>query len=302
LRFAKLHGLGNDYIYVNGFEHTLDNPVAAAKRWSDRHFGIGGDGLILVLPPEPGVEADLRMRMFNADGSESEMCGNGVRGLCKFAIDRGLADANPLLVQTGAGVLSLAHFAGPDGRVELVEVDMGRPERAASRVPVDVPGFTGDAEMFDQPIRGLLPPLEADASVAGWSDRAGLDPRLSCVALGNPHAILFCDRPEAVPLEQIGPLIEHAPIFPNRVNVHFVRVDGPRELTMRTWERGSGITLACGTGASAVCVAAARTGRAERDVVAHLPGGDLQLVWRDEDDHVRMTGPAVEVFHGEISA
>jgi diaminopimelate epimerase len=295
MRFTKMHGLGNDYVYVDCFSAPPpDDPADLARRIADRHFGVGGDGLILVLPADAGVDAHVRMRMFNADGTESEMCGNGIRCVCKFAYDRGLCRAHPMRIQTGAGVLSLEYTVGPGDRVSAVTVDMGRPALEAERIPVSLPGVRGASRVVDAP----LDRLGAVPGPNGWLERCGLDPRLTCVSLGNPHAVLFCRDVRAVPLEVVGPWMERHPAFPRRVNMHVVQVDGPREVTMRTWERGAGITLGCGTGASAVCVAGAVSGRTAPDVLVHLPGGDLTLRWEGASQDVLMSGPAVEVFTG----
>jgi len=295
MRFTKMHGIGNDYVYVNGFEEQVTDPTSLAQVVADRHFGVGGDGLILILPPENGVGAHVRMRMFNADGSESEMCGNGVRCVCKYASDHGLADANPMLVQTGNGVLSLAFEKDAAGKVEQVTVDMGEPILQPAKVPVavegDEPVVNSDTERAID-WQGLL-------GCSDWIDKAGLDTRMTCVSMGNPHVMFYCKDVAAIPLEQIGHAIETHSLFPRRINVHFVQVHEPVEVTMRTWERGSGITLACGTGASAVCVAGVLTGVGARTILAHLPGGDLTLEWRESDNHLYMTGPATEVFSGE---
>ena len=296
MRFTKMHGIGNDYVYVNGFEQAVGDPVALALRISDRHFGVGGDGLILILPPDPpvkGVAADLRMRMFNADGSESEMCGNGVRCVCKFAADHGLSRANPMRVQTGRGVLSLAYTLTPAGNVDQVTVDMGQPILAPRDIPVRIADLD---RIVNHPV-GMLIAWPAHLP-EDWINHCGLDERMTCVSMGNPHAVFFCDRTSEIPLAWIGPVIEHHEIFPKRVNAHFVEMRSRHEMVMRTWERGSGITLACGTGAAAVCVAGVLTERADRQVLIHLPGGDLNLDWR-ADNHVYMTGPATEVFSGE---
>ena len=291
-----MHGLGNDYVFITGFEESVEDPSSIAPAIADRHFGVGGDGLILLLPPDDGVDAHIQMRMFNADGSEAEMCGNGVRCLCKLAYDRDVCREKPMRVQTGAGVLTLNYRLSDNDRVEEVSVDMGAPILTADEIPVANIPADENGRVIDAPLGGAV---EFSAhGPKGWTDAAGLDPRMTCVSMGNPHAIFFCDDTDAVPLEHIGPVLEHASIFPNRINVHFVSVDGPEELTMATWERGSGITLACGTGASAVCVAGVLTGRAERRVLAHLPGGDLRLHWDESTDHVEMTGPATEVFTG----
>jgi len=272
MRFVKMHGIGNDYVYLNGFETTIPDPPALARQMADRHFGIGGDGLILVLPPEPGVDADVRMRMFNADGSEAEMCGNGIRCVCKLAHDHevtpGIREANPMKVQTANGVLSLAYELDGVGHVAVVAVDMGEPILDLPTIPVDESK------------------LDADLKDAAF------------VSMGNPHAVLYVDELTDQHLTQ-GPTLETHPAFPNRINVHYVQVHGPDEVTVAHWERGSGATLACGTGACAVCVAGVRTGKTNRTITAHLPGGDLTLEWREEDNHVLMTGPATEVFIGE---
>ncbi len=294
MRFIKMHGLGNDYVYVNGFAETVPDPAQLAITIADRHFGVGGDGLIMVLPPEAGVDAHVRMRMFNADGSESEMCGNGVRCVCKLAHDHGLATANPMRVQTGRGVLTLRYELDRNHKVTQVTVDMGAPILAAHEIPV-ARGGTG--KLVDQPTQDVF-----DWSAAGcapaWVQAAGLDERMTCVSMGNPHLMLYVRDVAKVPLEQVGPYLERHAIFPRRINVHFVQVHSAGEVTMRTWERGSGITLACGTGASAVCVAGVLTGRSGQRVLAHLPGGDLTLEWRGEGQSVLMTGPATEVFTG----
>jgi diaminopimelate epimerase len=280
MRFVKMHGIGNDFVVVDGAaEKVPGDPAALARRVCDRHAGIGADGLLLVLPPERGAEADLRMRVWNADGSEAEMCGNGIRCVCKLAHDRGLSRRNPMRIQTGRGVLELRWTAGADGLVASVTVGMGAPIRDGA------------------PGREIAWP---DVPAApDWRREAGLEPGFTFVSMGNPHAVFFCKDVSRVPLATVGPFLETHPSFRERVNVHFVQVLGPGEARIRTWERGSGMTLACGTGASAACVAAASTGRTGRRLRAHLPGGDLDLDWSEKDDQVRMTGPAVAVFSGE---
>ena len=289
MQFTKMHGAGNDYIYVDCFARPLpENPDRLAQRISDRHFGIGGDGLILICPSE---SADARMRMFNADGSEAEMCGNGVRCVAKYVYDHGLCRNDRLRIETGRGVLDL-ELEISEGKVRRVRVDMGEPILEPAKIPAALPV---DAEkIVDFPAEKHIPA----GGPSDWQNRCGLDPRMTCVSMGNPHAIFYCRDVAAVPLEWIGPSLERAPIFPQRINVHFVQVHSPGEATMRTWERGSGATLACGTGACAVCVAGALSGRTGRQLLAHLPGGDLELHWGD-DGHVFMTGEAVEVFCGE---
>jgi diaminopimelate epimerase len=286
MRFTKMQGIGNDYIYVDCVRQPPPkDPAGLATRIADRHFGVGGDGLILICPSE---RADVRMRMFNADGSESEMCGNGVRCVAKFAYDHGLAKKETLNVETGRGVLELKlTIAG--GKVTQATVDMGEPILGAKDIPTTWSGMN----VIDHPLED-----EWGEQVIDLADGAGLDPRLTCVSMGNPHVVLYCHDVSKLPLTAVGPILEHAPVFPRRTNVHFVQVHTPGEVTMRTWERGSGITLACGTGASAVCVAGVLTSRTERKLLAHLPGGDLQLEWA-ANNHVYKTGPAVEVFSGE---
>ena len=288
MRFAKLHGAGNDYIYVNGFEEKVLDPAALAVRMSDRHFGVGTDGLILVLPPQEG--GDVRMRMFNADGSESEMCGNGARCLAKFAVDRGLvkvdvrgqtigsARAGVVRVETLAGLREIELWRDAGGRIARGTVGMGRPILEPAKIPVRTSGA-----------RAVDVPIIVDAEAL----------RMTCVSMGNPHAVFYVERVADWPLETLGPKIERHEMFPARTNVHIVQVVSPREVIMRTWERGSGITLACGTGASAVCVAGVLTGRTDRRILARVPGGDLELEWPRDDAEVRLTGPMEEVFTGE---
>ncbi len=276
-----MHGIGNDYVYVNGFNQTVRDPSALAKAVADRHVGIGGDGLILILPSD---KADVRMRMFNADGSEAEMCGNGVRCVAKYAYDHGLSKQNPMRVETGRGVLMLALDLGADKKVQLVTVDMGEPILDLPAIPVDasklVKGQRKNEYRFSVNQSNEL----MDATF---------------VSMGNPHAVIYTPDVKEIEIVRIGPMIENHKAFPRRINVHWVQVHDEEEVTMRTWERGSGVTLACGTGACAVCVAGALTGRTSREVTAHLPGGDLHLEWREADNHVYMTGPATEVFSGE---
>ncbi|MBC7783695.1 MAG: diaminopimelate epimerase [Burkholderiales bacterium] len=280
MKFTKMHGIGNDYVYINGFTEHVNDPAALAIKVSHRHFGIGSDGLILILPSD---KADVCMRMFNADGSESEMCGNGVRCVAKYAFDHGLCNHNPMRVETGRGVLSLA-LDVVAGKVRTVMVDMGEPILDLPKVPVDI----------EKLIRGVLP-HEYRVSSAQSDDIV----EASFVSMGNPHATTYVTDVKAVDLARIGPLVENHEAFPRRINAHLVQVVSPGEVIMRTWERGSGITQACGTGACAVCVSGVLTGRTGRKLLAHLPGGDLTLEWRESDNHVYMTGPATEVFSGE---
>jgi len=276
-----MHGIGNDYVYVNGFEQNVRDPSALAKAVVDRHVGIGGDGLILILPSD---KADVRMRMFNADGSEAEMCGNGVRCVAKYAYDHGLSKQNPMRVETGRGVLMLALDLGADKKVQLVTVDMGEPILDLPAIPVDA----------SELVKGQR---KNEYRFSLNSSNELLD--ATFVSMGNPHAVIYTPDVKRIEIDRVGPVIENHKAFPRRINVHWVQVHDEEEVTMRTWERGSGVTLACGTGACAVCVAGALTGRTSREITAHLPGGDLHLEWREADNHVYMTGPATEVFSGE---
>jgi diaminopimelate epimerase len=274
MRFTKMQGAGNDYIYVDCFRQPPPkDPAALAQKITDRHFGVGGDGLILIVPSE---KADARMRMFNVDGSEAEMCGNGVRCVAKFVHDHGLAVKPHLTIETGRGVLNLDLEVGPDQKVHQVRVNMGEPILEASKIPTTLPGN---------------PPKEVLLSSFGL--------RVTCVSMGNPHCIAFVDQITNQLVLGVGPRLELDPAFPRRTNVEFVRVNRPDDVTLRVWERGSGETLACGTGACAVAVAGVLTGRTQRKITAHLPGGDLHLHWSEEDNNVYMTGPAVEVFTGD---
>lgn len=286
MHFTKMHGIGNDYVYVNGFEQDVPDPAATAVAVSDRHFGIGADGLVLILPSKVG---DVRMRMFNADGSEGRMCGNAIRCVAKYAHERALAKGNPVLVETASGTKAIEKEYDGDGKVVAARVDMGEPILNTAEIPTTLDGD----QVVDAPTDVLqLPPGD-------WQGACGLQPGMTCVSMGNPHVVLYCADVQAVPLETVGPVVENAAVFPDRINLHVVEVLSPTKVRMRTWERGSGITLACGTGASAVCVAGVLTGRAERNTLVHLPGGDLGIEWRQSDGHVYMTGPASEVFDGQ---
>ena len=298
MRFTKMHGIGNDYVYIDGSQHPSLDLARAARLVSDRHFAVGSDGLIAVCAPT-ARDADVRMRMFNADGSEGEMCGNGIRCVAKYAVDRGIASVNPLRIETGRGILEVAWSRGADGRVSHAAVEMGAPILAHARIPAKIDGVAADARVVGQPVD-----LARWGGGTWWSD-AKVEPHITLVSMGNPHVILCCEDPSKVPLDQVGPRIENDPWFPARINVHFVRYGpsdtlGKGEARMRTWERGSGITLACGTGASAVCVAGVLLGRCPRTIVAHLPGGPLRLEWLADVASVRMTGPATEVYEGEV--
>jgi diaminopimelate epimerase len=275
MRFTKMHGIGNDYVYISTFDQRPPvDPGRLARLVSDRHFGIGGDGLIMIMPSE---HADARMRMFNADGSEGEMCGNGIRCVAKYLYDHGLARTERISIETGRGILTLdVETAG--GKVQRVRVDMGPPILEPDQIPTLLPG---------------RPPIDQTLEIDGHALA------VTAVSTGNPHAITYVADLAKFPLEMLGPKLETHPAFPRRVNVHVVEVVGSNEVRMRTWERGSGITLACGTGACAVCVAGVLSGRTGRSIVAHLPGGDLELSWPSDRSSVYMTGSATEVFSGD---
>lgn len=274
MRFTKMEGIGNDYIYINGFEEQVDDPAALSVRMSRYHFGCGSDGLIMILP---GDQADFRMRMFNNDGSESEMCGNGIRCVAKYCHDRGLTRKDVITVETGGGVKTL-HLNIVDGVTHSVCVDMGEPELDGLRIPSTVPG---------RPVMGH--PLIAN----GHTYLATL------VNMGNPHGVVFVDDPQTAPVTIDGPVMEVDPIFPKKANIEFVHVQDRAHATMRVWERGTGETLACGTGACAVLTACVLNGFTDRSAQITLPGGRLDVEWRESDNHIYMTGPATFVYDGE---
>ena len=273
LPFTKMQGCGNDYVVVDALRHPVRDPAALARAVTDRRRGVGADGLLLALPSQ---SADVRMRMFNPDGSEAEMCGNGLRCLARFAAERGLVpDPAVLRVETGAGVLDV-QIRAETGRPLLVSVDMGPPRLERGEIP-----------MLGEPGRVV------DEALAVGGENVDL----TAVSMGNPHAVLFVEDVAAAPLSQVGPRLENHTAFPRRTNVEFVQVLSRSEVRQRTWERGVGETQACGTGACAVVVAGVLSGRTDRAVTVHLVGGDLDVTWR-EDDHVLLSGPAVEVFDG----
>ena len=274
LPFVKMHGIGNDYVYVDCFSHHVPDPAALAQRVSPRRTAIGSDGLILICPSDV---ADARMEMYNADGSRGAMCGNGIRCVGKYVAEHGLSANNPLRVETDCGI-KILELTRRGSEVVSVAVDMGEPILDGPRIPVAAEGRVIDA------------PLEV----------GGREYAITCVSMGNPHAVVFTDDVEQLDLERLGPQFEHHPFFPHRVNTEFIRVESPTRLRMRVWERGSGETAACGTGACAALVAAVLTNRAERHAVLRLNGGDLDIEWRERDGHVIMTGPAEEAFRGEI--
>lgn len=275
IKFTKMHGIGNDYIYINALDAEPDNLPQLAVQLSDRHTGIGGDGIILICPSSV---ADFRMRIFNADGSEAKMCGNGSRCVGKFVFDKGLTDKTSITLDTLAGIKTITlHIA--DGEVTAATVDMGEPITHAPSVPVLAPGN----EFIDSPVatsRGEL--------------------RLTALSMGNPHGVIFTGDLSTPAIHTLGPELERHPMWPDRANIEFARVDSPSAITMRVWERGSGETMACGTGACATAVAAMLTGRTGRNVTVSLPGGDLSIEWRD-DNHVYMTGGATTVFEGTVN-
>lgn len=276
MKFTKMHGAGNDYVYVDCFSNEPPPELPElARKISHRHFGVGADGLILIRPSEV---ADARMQMFNADGSESEMCGNGIRCVAKYVHDHGIARKPSLTIETGAGTLGIDLHLDETQKVAQVTVDMGVPELEAPKIPTTL----------------LTTGHVVDLNV----EFAGRPFQATCVSMGNPHCIVFVEEASDELVLQVGPQIECDPRFPNRTNIEFVEVISPTEVRQRTWERGSGETWACGTGASAVCVAGVLTQRTERRITNHLLGGDLVLEWNESDNHVMMTGPAVEVFSG----
>jgi diaminopimelate epimerase len=277
MKFTKMHGAGNDYVYVDGFTEQVDDPARLAQAVSDRHFGVGGDGLILILPSSV---ADVRMRIFNADGSEAEMCGNGLRCVAKYAYDHGLVERLAITIETGAGLLAVEMISNAAGRVDRVRVNMGRPRLTRAEIPMSGPP---EQRVIDQELAVLDRTL-----------------RINCVSMGNPHCVIFVDDVANFPVATYGPAIEHHPLFPRRTNVEFVQVLNPGAVRQRTWERGAGETLACGTGAAAVTVAGLLTGRTGHRLLNHLAGGDLEMAW-DGTGEVIMTGPAVEVFTGDYA-
>ena len=270
--FCKTHGIGNDFIIINGFRQVPDNPSALARRLCPRRFGVGADGLILALPSDV---ADARMRIINADGSEPEMCGNGIRCLGKFLWDEGVVRKNPMTVETLAGVLTLTLKVGNDGRARTVTVDMGVPRFEPAAIPVNAPSNVVTVALD------------------------GVDVRFFCVSMGNPHAVTYDLYPDDAAFYRLGPMMERHPLFPRRANIEFCRLNPDGGVDVRVWERGDGETLACGTGACAVTAAGASMGLIPRETTVHLPGGDLNIRW-DENGHIFMTGPAETVYRGTI--
>jgi diaminopimelate epimerase len=279
-----MQGAGNDYIYVDCFAEAVPKDVPGlARRISDRRFGVGGDGLILICPSE---RADAEMRMFNADGSAAEMCGNGIRCVAKYVYDHGICRQNRLRIESAGNVREL-ELGIADGRVDRVRVDMGEPVLTPADIPTTLRSTANSAEGSSETV------VDVPMTVAGRTFQ------VTTVSMGNPHCVTFVNELTDDWVLGIGPQLEVDPRFPRRVNCEFVRVRSRGEVDQRTWERGSGETLACGTGACAVGVAGVLTGRTDRNVVVHLPGGDLEIEWSATDNRVYMTGPAVEVFCGE---
>lgn len=274
MKFTKMHGCGNDYVYVNLFEETITDPAKLSMQVSDRHFGIGSDGLITIGASE---KADFRMRIYNADGSEAEMCGNGIRCVAKYVYDHHLTDKREITVETGAGIKTL-QMTVENGKVAKVRVDMGQPILKPELIPVQAKG--------EQVVNELI-------------TAAGKEWHMTCVSMGNPHAVVFVDQVEDFDLETYGPAFENHERFPKRTNTEFVQVISRKEASMRVWERGSAETFACGTGTCASVMACILNGLTDNQVLVHLRGGDLEIEYDPESNHIFMTGPATEVFHGE---
>ena len=276
MKFTKMEGLGNDYVYINCFEETVDDPERVAIKISDRHFGVGSDGLILI---KPSKIADFCMDMYNADGSKAEMCGNGIRCVAKYVYDYGLTDKKAISVETLAGIKYL-DLQIKDNKVKLVTVNMGAPELVPAKIPVK---------------------STKDILVNELIEIGANQYNMTCVSMGNPHCVVFVEDTAAFPLEEVGPQFENHEWFPNRINAEFVQVIDRKTVNMRVWERGTGETLACGTGACASAVACILSGLTEEEITLHLLGGDLLVRWDREKNLVYMTGPATVVFDGEIN-
>jgi diaminopimelate epimerase len=278
MKFTKMHGTGNDYIYVNGFEENIPDPAEFAIKYSDRHKGIGADGLVIIMP---SADCDFRMRMFNADGSESEMCGNASRCIGKYVYDKGLTDKTVLTLETLAGIKILQLQTGKSNKVELVTVDMGEPVFESKKIPIN----TDTPQAVNMPVK--------------FSEN--IEYSITAVSMGNPHAVIFTEKTDELNLPAIGPLIENFPLFPNRTNTEFIERIDRENIKMRVWERGSGETKACGTGACAAVVAGVLNGINERKTTVHLLGGNLLIEWRESNNRVYLTGEAVTVFEGETA-
>ncbi|MEE0022507.1 diaminopimelate epimerase [Ruminococcus sp.] len=277
MTFSKMHGIGNDYIYINCFQEKVSDPEKLSVFLSDVRFGVGSDGLVLILPSD---KADFRMRIFNADGSEAMMCGNATRCIGKYVYDMGMTTKTEISLETNSGIKYLTLYPGADGKIESVKVDMGKAILVPKEIPVDSP---------------------LDRFIAQQVTVDGTEYAMTCVSMGNPHAVVFLPEIDSLDLEKIGPSFEHHPLFPDRVNTEFVRVIDAHTLQMRVWERGSGETFACGTGTCATVVAAVLNGycKKEEEILVHLRGGDLRIIYH-EDDTVTMIGPATYVFEGKM--
>ena len=275
MRFTKMHGIGNDYVYVNCFEEEVADPSRTAAEVSDRHFGIGGDGVIFINPSQ---EADFEMEMYNADGSRAQMCGNGIRCVAKFVYDKHLTDQTEITVVSAGSVKKLKLYV-TDGRVERVRVNMGRPILKASEIPV----LSDEEQVLNWPV------FVADRQ---W--------KMSCVSMGNPHAVVLAEDVASLPLTEIGPKFENHSMFPERVNTEFIRILDRKTIELRVWERGSGETLACGTGCCAAVAACVLNGLTERSVAVRVLGGELQIEWDENTGEIFMTGPAETVFEGQV--
>lgn len=273
MKFTKMQGIGNDYIYFNCFEEAIENPAELSRRLSDRRFGIGGDGICLIKPSD---RADAFMDLYNADGSRAMMCGNGIRCVGKYVYERGICRRDVLKIDTLSGVKTL-YLTVENGIVTAVKVNMGEPILEPAKIPTTLP-------------TNLKQKIQANDT----------EYEVTAVSMGNPHSVIFTDEVDSLDLEKIGPALENHPVFPERVNTEFVQVLGPHEVRMRVWERGSGETWACGTGACATVVACVLNGKTERDVTVHLRGGDLTIFWNEKTGEVEMTGPAQFVFDGTV--
>ncbi|MCR5419847.1 MAG: diaminopimelate epimerase [Lachnospiraceae bacterium] len=276
MRFTKMHGCGNDYVYINGFEEKIpaDKKRDFVIHASDRHFGIGSDGVIFINPSDM---ADFEMEMYNADGSRAEMCGNGIRCVAKYVFDKGMTDKTEITIESFQRIRPVT-IIPKAGKAELIRVDMGVPELKPENIPVK---------------------SRKDIVVNEAINVLGKEYRMTCVSMGNPHAVVFMD-PKELEIEKIGPFFENHAIFPNRTNTEFVRVEDKNNVYMRVWERGTGETLACGTGCCATAVACVLNGKTDRRVTVHVLGGDIEVEWNEEDGHIYMTGPGTTVFEGEI--
>lgn len=277
MRFTKMQGIGNDYIYIDCFREKVEDPARLSRKMSDRHFGVGADGIVLICPSE---KADFRMRMFNADGSESEMCGNATRCIAKYVLERGLTRKHTVTLETGAGI-KILEMRIEGGEVQSVRVDMGAPAFRPEEIPVLLQGD----RIVDHPV-----------------SFAGLPLRMTCVSMGNPHAVFFVEDAEHFDVTGIGPKIEADPLFPRKTNAEFATVLDRGHIRMRVWERGSGETMACGTGACATLAAAVLCGLTDREAELRLNGGNLRIIWDEKTGHILQEGPAVFVFDGEWGA